>query len=130
MRQITFMIAILLLPLAASRAQTTRPALKLIPTPQKVERLVGHFVFASNMSIASDDQFAAQELIDEVATDLKLTLPSVKDANPTIRIERATGDQLRPDHYILSVTPTEIRIASHSSAGKFYGVQTLKQLIS
>src|SRR5206468_8632377 len=41
----------------------------------------------------------------------------------------ATGDQLRPDHYILSVTPTEIRIASHSSAGKFYGVQTLKQLI-
>src|SRR5947207_15795376 len=117
-------VAFLLLPLAASRAQTTQPALKLIPTPQQVQMLEGTFTFGKDTSIAvidnrfAADVFAANQLIQEISRDLNLqiTLGSVENARIILRqfpIERAASPVA--DYYSLLISPRSIEINGESS---------------
>jgi hexosaminidase len=137
MKKGAFLIAFLILPLAASRAQTTQPALKLIPTPRQVQLIDGHFTFDKNTTVAvtenrdPEDLFAANQLIDEVRQDLKLPLNfgSVENAKIILRRFIQHGASPHPQSYTLLITPKSIEIAAIDTSGIFYGVQTLKQFI-
>ncbi len=126
--------------------------LLLIPTPQKVIMKSGSFDISKSDKIVladhsnKDDNFSAKQLLDEIDNDLniKLTLSAKhghnyfligqigRDRNINEAIKESGIDvpsDLNDEGYILNITPSSVIVAGKSSAGTFYGVQTLKQII-
>jgi hexosaminidase len=109
--------------------------INIIPKPQLVESGTGQFALTANTQIVArdrNDKAAAEFLRQFVKAyhglDLKI---SSKASSKRANIILTDGaDHLRMnDGYGLWVTPKEIRIEASSSAGRFYAVQTLIQLI-
>ncbi len=124
------------LPVKADNPQT--PQLRLVPTPRNVKLGEGGFkptevpILAEN----EEDKLAAYQIAAEIGTDLrvparvKINYP--EDLNVAqISLKRAASG-LPPEGisegYTLTVTPKQVTVVSTTSAGIFYGVQTLKQL--
>ncbi len=137
---------------ARAFAQPPESSLALIPTPQHVEMSEGVFTLTARTAIAlgddtdADDRFAAEQLIEEAATDLGLHLSiarpeAVEAQQPSILIGRIGRDNtidqvmgkaptIPPDQgYLLRVDPQRICVAGRDASGTFYGVQTLRQMI-
>jgi len=125
-------------------------SLKLIPLPREVQVKQGQFVFDAAVGVMLGDMtnrenlFAAEQLTDEVGREWKLKLPLGKTTKKLILLGLSTeaavsrevakrklrvGDELGGEGYVLDVAPDGILIAARETAGVFYGVQTLKQLI-
>ncbi len=127
---------------------------KIIPLPQSLKSMVGVFNISSKTTIAlgdsknKDDIFAAQQLIDEIKKDLGYEIsisnrslfkrPGIiigvlgRDSSIDAAIKKYKIDipaKLGDEGYILNITPKQIIIAGKDSAGVFYGVQSLKQII-
>jgi len=155
-RTFAFRLAVIFLGslLAASTsAQETTPAPKvqIIPQPRQWTVTPDKFRFGSGASIAladprsEEDRFAAQDFIDDVretagivlkigkgrarqsivigTTDLPLIQTALKRAG------MESPADLDSEGYVLSVASQEIVIGGKTSAGVFYGLQTLKQLV-
>lgn len=122
--------------------------LKLIPVPQSVKLLEGAFTWTDHTSIGlaaperEDDQFAAGQLVRELSRALGLTPPVTVEGPVLIGLltdpavtRRLVGEDLSalegrgPQAYALLVTPEGIVAAGSGTAGTFYAIQTLKQLI-
>ncbi len=124
------------------------PPLKLIPTPQSVQRLDGAYHFTAKDAIVianpkdSDDSFAGQQLADEIKQDFKLNVAvggkgkgvligvigrdaAISKALGAIKLAVTPKD----GQYLLAVRKDRIIIAGVDSEAVFDGVQTLKQLI-
>lgn len=123
----------------------------LLPKPQQVTYGRGtiqidgmQILFSAAPS--AEDRFAAEELRTAVhkRTDLVITAAPYGGAagdRPSITLEREgakdtplaqPGEQPGPgsrEAYDLSITEQGIRLHAHSSAGLYYGVETLSQLI-
>ena len=130
----------------------TEGELSLIPMPQEVVRGKGRFVFSEEVSIIAadkngpEDRFCAAQLQEELYDSLQLR-PRIASTGGkrAIRLGRLGRDKgvdaalakagivppakLGEEGYILRVAPEEILIAANTSAGVFYGVQTLRQLV-
>lgn len=118
----------------------------LLPRPQKVEYKSGSIAL-DRLSIvipsdaAAEDRFAAAELDRRVFSRTGTHLPLLqKNTSPSIVLERTgpidalavPGEDPGPDSreaYRLEVTASGIAIRARSSAGIFFGVQTLCQLL-
>ena len=119
----------------------------ILPKPQKViygkAQLPLHgltIVFASPPS--TEDRFSAlelQKILSKITgatiniVDSKITGPSIifertGNADPLPQPGEKTGPASR-EAYTIKVTAREVKISSPSSAGLFYAVQTLRQLI-
>ncbi|MBI3921216.1 MAG: beta-N-acetylhexosaminidase [Armatimonadetes bacterium] len=143
-------IAILLFVYSPATFAQPKAALKLIPAPREVKVRSRAFVFSRDVSLVlgdatrEDDRFAAMQLSEETQRELKLELSIGKRAKKPIFLGLATDGlikrelrkrkitvdaQLGNEGYVLSVAPGSLLIAANSTAGVFYGVQTLKQLI-
>ena len=130
--------ALVILSLAAGNsfaAETAAPA--VIPAPQKLESRPGTFQLQPNTQIVVDTpsrdtgQYLAERL--RKSTGYK---PSVIASGEPRRARGAimltTKDAkaaLSPEGYELTVTPESVVIRASGSAGMFYGVQTLLQLL-
>ncbi len=119
----------------------------LLPRPQQINYGAGHLLvqgleieFASPP--APEDRFAAQELSKWLGSRAGVEIPihESKESGPAIMLERTgavdalpgPGDKPGPDSreaYELKVTAAGVTIRAHSSAGIFYGAETLRQLI-
>ncbi|MDR3689019.1 MAG: glycoside hydrolase family 20 zincin-like fold domain-containing protein [Fimbriimonas sp.] len=129
----------LLLFLSHSGATTASQAdFKIIPTPVRILRGTGAFRFAGPLAVSvstgdTDDRFSAMELGRETIDDLDIALKVVgAGRTAAIRIEHSSTPIDSHDNgqgYRLTVTSKGITILSSSSAGTYYAVQTLKQLI-
>jgi hexosaminidase len=111
--------------------------LGLIPQPQKAELQKGGFVFSNKTRIVS---FSEQDTVG--ATDLRI-LNYVKNnfydlsfapqdstlSNILIFNKIKETENLKNEAYILNITPKHIEIQASSSAGFFYGLQTLGQIL-
>ncbi|MBN2415662.1 family 20 glycosylhydrolase [bacterium] len=119
---------------ASSQAQAQPGDPLLIPRPALISMEEGTVSLAGRVSIriasdAAEDRFAAGQLAEE--------LKRVPGCSPSIGgrggipvlLSRGGADSLGGEGYILSVTPGGIEVEAPESAGIFYGVQTLKQLI-
>lgn len=118
----------------------------LLPRPQKVQYGPGR-VLVRTLSIrlssaapTKEDRFAVMELSRRVRERTGIQLAASGGAGPAIVLERtgnvdalaAPGEQPGPDsreRYDLKVTPSGVELHGRSSAGVFYGVQTLAQLV-
>jgi len=147
---ILFLVSLLA---GSSDAQETAPSPKvqIIPQPRQWTITQDKFRFGSGASIAladphsEDDLFAARDFIDDVKQTagvvLKIgkgrarqvivignvDLPLVQTALKRAGIESPAD--LDAEGYVLSVATQEIVIGGKTSAGVFYGLQTLKQLV-
>jgi hexosaminidase len=127
-------------------------AIHVIPAPKELTQTGARFGLTRDSRVAladprsDDDRFAAQDFIDDAkdAANLRLRIADRRDHatiligsldNAAIRsaLKRAGVESpanLNEEGYVLTVSPREIVIAGRTSAGTFYGVQTLKQLVT
>jgi hypothetical protein len=141
------------LAVASTSAQETAPEtrIQIIPQPRQWTVTQDRFRLGSGASIAladprsEDDRFAAQDFIadtkETASVVLKIAkgrarqaivigtvdLPLVQGALRRAGMESPAN--LDAEGYVLSVTTQEIVIGGKTSAGVFYGLQTLKQLV-
>jgi hexosaminidase len=131
MRRIVVSCFLLALPLAAHNP--------LLPRPQELHYGTGRFALkgahiAVAGTAAAEDRFAASELA------AALHVPVANGAGPAIVLKRTgavdalpgadehTGPDSR-EAYTLRITATGVAIESRSSAGVYYGTQTLRQMV-
>ena len=121
-------------PLAAVAAL---PA--LCPEPAQIKEGQGAFALAEKTAIvyapkAPDGEASAKFLADvwRAATGLPLAVKKGSSSGKGVIVleAMAAGESLSPEGYTLSVTPERVRLAGADAAGLFYGVQTLRQLVS
>ncbi|MCC7497207.1 MAG: beta-N-acetylhexosaminidase [Bryobacterales bacterium] len=134
------LLGLLASPLAAAHRE-------LLPQPQKLEYRSGALPLkAIHITIkqppAAEDRFAADQLAEIIGHAARVHVPVGSDAaaGPAIVLERTgavaplpakdekPGPEAR-ESYRISITRDGGRIQSPSSAGLFYGVQTLRQMI-
>ncbi len=147
-------IGVVTLSWATGGHKGAQPVLKLIPAPQMQTLDRGQFSFTESVPIALSDpsedegRFSATQLQEEIRKTLNVaaTIRTPRPDGKQILIgitgrdkeidsalgalqmkvpEGPNGDQA----YVLKVEIGRILIAGRTSAGVFYGVQTLKQLI-
>ncbi len=138
-----FIIAIILFQGALLNAQ-----LKLIPEPKITEIKNSNFRLDKKTVIASNDldSFYANEIINCIKQNLGILIkpvakassnciqlinvPDAEDFEHTLKTLMLPSDHIHnTESYILQITKKTVKIISQSSAGIFYGIQTLKQLI-
>ena len=142
MKQLLLMAA--LFSLMNSKAQAGHPA--ILPAPQQLTYGAGSSPLAGlsirlSPSAAEEDRFAAQTLATCITGATGTPTPILASGSgPAIILDRTGAPDPLPvpgetvgensrEAYTLHITPTGSEIHARSSAGIFYGVQTLCQMI-
>jgi hexosaminidase len=125
--------------LAFSTFASTQTSLKLIPMPREVHVATdqaltrGIRVVCKGCGADPEDQFAADELM---ATLQARHIPMADVGGLEIELARLSShpvadftDEMKPEGYVITTTSTGLIVTGSSSAGLFYGAQTVKQLI-
>ncbi len=140
-QRIALVLLLLVLPTFAA------DQLRLIPYPRQVDRQTGSFPVTGMTTVvlspkhAKDDRVAAEMLADEIelATGKKARIVTSATAPVgSIRLGRLDDAALKDDAfhadtdeaYLLHVDKSRIVVAGKGDSGTFYGVQTLRQLIT
>ncbi len=144
MNRVVCLIALLLGSVLTALADSPR---LMLPRPQKIQHGKGRFELGSAVirfasSPGAEDRFAAQELSDLLSARLgkKLPIAEQNSAGRQILLNRTgaadplPGPNEKPgpesrEAYTLKIAPTGVEIRAKSSAGIFYGIQTVRQLV-
>ena len=127
---------LLLLPflIVLTNCKKTEPAkLVLIPQPTEILYQEGTFKITNNTVIVAETTEEAQKLARAIQTflqtsfDLNLEITSKAEANAIKLLQSGIASQ---DSYQLAVSKSGVLIQSSAYQGIFYGIQTLKQLLS
>src|SRR5437660_5210205 len=126
-------------------------SIQIIPAPKQLTAGEGsfslsrdaHVVLADNKS--SDDQFAAQDFMNDVKESAGLALSIGRgqarrdiligriDLLPIAQALKRAGAEppatLNEEGYMIVVNADHVIVAGNTTAGTFYGLQTLKQLV-
>ncbi len=139
-----YVFEICLIFLTAFTAAAHNP---ILPKPQKItygptELPLSGVSIGFAQTPASEDIFAAEELASEVSeiTGTLVHIDKTGKGKPTFILERTgavdplpiPGEEAGPssrEAYQISIGKKQARITAGSSAGLFYGVQTLRQMI-
>lgn len=143
----------------AARAQQTAPPepttvsrpLQIIPAPKSVKQTGEVFRLARGARVvladskSEADRFAAQDFADDLKETAGVALKvetrggkrqilvgPLSNARVSAALKRAGVDvpaDLNEEGYVLFVNANGVVVAGRSSAGTFYGLQTLKQLV-
>lgn len=103
----------------------------VIPRPSSTVRGEGAYRFTGNTVIS-----VGQPELDRLSTELtriigqKTGIIAVKGEGGDITLSIAADDTLGNEGYRLSVTPEQISIEAGGEAGVFYGIQSLRQLLT
>ena len=132
---------------AAVNAQSTA---QIIPAPKQLSAGAGSFSLSRDTRVvladsnSPEDRFAAQDFIDDLKTSASLSLsigdksrheifigridlPSIAQALQRNAIQ--IPDKLTNEGYVIVSDADRVIVAGKTSAGTFYGLQTLKQLV-
>src|SRR5438046_3299381 len=142
---------LLLTSTAHLRAQTAESSAKIqiIPAPKQVTAGEGSFALRDARVVLADaksaeDQFAAQDFINDVKTTFGASLAIARGGRRDILIGRidslpiaqalkrmnATAPAtLGEEGYVVVADANQVFVAANTAAGTFYGLQTLKQLV-
>ncbi|MCF1713339.1 family 20 glycosylhydrolase [Flavihumibacter sp. RY-1] len=120
----------LLLLAVSSFAQVPEPA--LIPVPVEVKYSAGSYNLPAALNVSfdagiSDKAFLMQQLVAKFSTAAGITVKESSDqAQLRFKLNKAAGSS---ESYQLTVNEKGVLIEAPSSAGLFYGLQTLWQLL-
>lgn len=150
-RFIWLLVLVGALPLSSYAAQTAQSAntseLKLIPMPREVHAgdavLLNRGLAVSVPGKDAEDEFAAQDLLKKVAAEgvpeskgddaFRVTLLRTGTAEAN-KFLNETGQKfdapMHDEGYVLVVRPHEAYVVGATASGVFYGVQTLKQMVT
>ena len=116
-------------------AAAASAAVSIIPLPASIEQRDGSFLITAATSVVAEGPAAreASKLIEALAPAmgyrLKLVAPSTAKGAVQLAIEPSLREQLGEEGYELEVTTDGVLIRAGASAGLFYGIQTLRQLL-
>ncbi|QCX38627.1 beta-N-acetylhexosaminidase [Aureibaculum algae] len=132
MKKFIFKSALLLLCISCAEKNKTFTIneIAIIPKPDTIELAAESFAFKDGQQIVTNttvQQIAANDLILFVKSTADFNL-TINENSGSIYLEKTEG--LPAEGYELIVTPKKIIIKANDQAGYFYGVQTLKQLLS
>jgi len=132
MKKTIFQFALLLLFINCTEKNRTftESEIAILPKPASIVLAGASFAFKDGQQIVVTDK--GQQI---AATDLSRFIKATSDFNLEVNANSGAivfekGDSLEAEAYELTVTPKNITIKSNGQAGYFYGVQTLKQLLS
>lgn len=103
----------------------------LLPKPTSLELKEGSFAIKEGLQFSANLE-EQQNAVEDLKTYITKTTDfdaSLKDGNEAV-ISFEKKESLQPEAYELVVSPKKIQISASDAAGYFYGVQTLKQLIT
>lgn len=123
----------------AAEAKGGAPADKLLPLPASVQALPGNYVPASPIVVGVSDAGDAElrELGSQAVGILRnawdgevvvATAPASRKA-AAVRLELVKSPDANPESYVLQIDAGGIRLGAPTTAGLFYGLQTLRQLV-
>jgi hypothetical protein len=142
-------------PASQPETRETKPgesSIQILPRPKQLKENGERFMLGRGTRLvltdkkSADDRFAAQDFLDDVRETTGIALRFGEGSgrgrilvgligNRSIAqaLERAGFDlsagQVNDEGYLLNITAREIVVAGRTSAGTFYGLQTLKQLV-
>ena len=105
----------------------------VIPGPSLVKSMPGTFVFSkkttltSNANCANEKQLFRQDLKEQ--TGIAIATSKTLGSSITLNVDANKAATLGKEGYLLNVKKNKIEITAATSAGIFYGMQTIKQLI-
>jgi hexosaminidase len=132
------------------RAEAQSSNVQIIPAPKQIHVSEAAFVIGRETRIvladgkSDEDRFAAQDFVDDVKQTADVSLRLGGNARREIligqidlpRVQQALkqegvdlGQKLTDEGYVVAVGSNEVVVAGKTSAGTFYGLQTLKQLV-
>jgi hexosaminidase len=148
-------LAVISYSVAIAQRRSEGDFVRLIPQPRQIVLKQDRFQLSSNISNnnrivladprSEDDRFAATDFVNDLQETARLAmriggsrtrhsiligsvdLPGVQAGLKRFGI--STPANLDPEGYVLAVNANEVLVAGKSTAGTFYGLQTLKQLV-
>ncbi len=121
--------------IAAAKA-LKEAGLALLPLPQEIELKPGRFALSERTAIVLDrvgeDRVPAQELagaIEALGGPRPKIVGQRRLRRGDIYLSASEGDP-QSEAYRLEITPENVRVKSSGARGRFYGLQTLTQLIA
>lgn len=128
---ITF-ICLLFPPMAGSVSATnlTQP-IRLVPRPVECLPGSGNYLFSGETVFAVENQEQAEvaERLIRLFTQAAGFTPKVKIGSKKGSVRFSTDKSLKPEAYVLEVSPKEILIHAADRRGFFYALQTLRQML-
>lgn len=129
------MVAMLTMPLAGFSLESD-DSLSIIPQPFNAELNDGTFTINSKTIIVRPKQsmdvakVLSSTLETAIGSPLKTKSGALNSKNTiSLEIDKELASKYGNEAYSLEVTPAHIQIRGASSAGIFYGMQTLRQLL-
>ena len=103
----------------------------VIPQPQTVNLAQGTFMLGADVKIISDDVNSQNASFLKAALEpaLKLKIKKRGDKGILLRINPDLSEELGKEGYRLSISTEKILIEAPETAGVFYGIQTLLQML-
>ena len=138
MKKLVFNLCLIFCLITLISNKAIASELNIIPKPLNSTQGVGYFSLNSNSSIIyNNDEIAylAHFLNDFLHVNFKRTLPYQKSPEQTSSEEKSgtisfiLDSNIQDESYQLSIKPNSVTVTG-SEAGLFYGLQSIKQLIS
>lgn len=107
-------------------------SINILPQPLDVKRTAGNFRIDKNTVVSGNLSAESRLLIGILANSFGLDL---RTGNPSennfieLRLDNSSSDRLGSEGYYLQVRNDKIQITAPTTAGIFYGIQSLRQLI-
>lgn len=117
----------LIIPLFSQNHKTP----SLIPYPTEIHLNKGYFVLSKNTQIINEDKNLFEHekaLLKSILESATKDIKSESNQNNIIRIQYSTLVD-NDEGYTLNILPEEISIGAKTSAGVFYAIQTIRQLM-
>lgn len=132
-----FILSFLLIILVSCNQNTKKAQIDIIPRPEQVQVNPGYFSFNKTSrilvetpdSLKFESHYLANYLKDKGGIDLSVAYaPENKNFNKDIILKLVPGISTSNEGYQMSVGEKGIMIEANTSAGIFYGIQSLLQL--